>query len=78
MAPTSELTPSPGALVALRPDAGWEDVIVMLVIETPTSRRARTLRDFIGRPYLWVMHPTLGPTQIPQGHVESVVQGRVV
>lgn len=88
--------PSPGALVALHPAAGWDDVKVMLVIAAPIElggppaarqqhRRPhlraegrRTLRDFMGRPYVWVMHPTLGPTQIPQGHVAGVVQGRVV
>lgn len=70
--------PLPGALVALHRAAGWEDVTVMLVIETPASRFRRTLRDFMGRSYVWVMHPTLGPVQIPQGHIAGVVQGGAV
>jgi len=79
--------PLPGALVALHPYAGWDDVTVMLVVEAPIPPPAgwllsapgrRTLRDFMGRPYVWVMHPTLGPTQIPQGHVAGVIQGSVV
>lgn len=79
--------PSPGALVALHPAAGWDDVKVMLVIAAPIPPPAgwllsapgrATHRDFMGRPYVWVMHPTLGPTQIPQGHVAGVIQESAV